>query len=195
MKIGVDIDSVLCELTAPLMWRVNNKYGTNLTRDDIKEWNWKFDLNGYHIDGYSEIKEALDDYFFALNLPAIDGGKEMLDFREFLGDEILLITSRNKSRAPATKEWVKRNIGNYEIKFTEGDKNGYDVDVLIDDAPHHTMDFAKKGKFTILFDQPWNQGVEHPNILRIKSWDDLYLVWPLIESWVGEHKLLTERFK
>jgi len=188
LKIGVDIDSVLCELMEPLLERVNKKYGTTLTRDDIKEWNWKFDLNGYHIDGYAEIKEALDDYDFAVNLPAVPGGKEQLDFLKFLGNDILLITSRNARRAPVTTEWVRRNIGDYEIKFTDGDKNEYERDILIDDAPHHTMDFAEKGKFTILFSQPWNQDVYHKNIMRIWSWNDLYCAWLLIENWVKRHK-------
>jgi 5'(3')-deoxyribonucleotidase len=60
-----------------------------------------------------------------------------------------------------------------------------DADVLIDDKPENVMEWSKKEKIAILFDQPWNQsivGCPRPcvwasatdgHIYRAKGWGEV----------------------
>ena len=40
MKIGIDFDDVITNFTDSLMNYHNKKYGTNILREQIIEWNW-----------------------------------------------------------------------------------------------------------------------------------------------------------
>jgi len=188
MKLGVDIDNVLCELNPPVIARVNEKYGTKLTKNDIKEWFWHFDLNGHHIEGAEEIREALDDYDFVVGLPPVKGSVNAIKVLSNWDNHITFITSRPPTRRKSTTDWIEKHFGNkIKIRFAEADKNGYEMDVLIDDAAHHIESFAKHEKLAVLFDQPWNQELDCVgNMVRMFSWKDILQNWWLIERWAKE---------
>jgi 5'(3')-deoxyribonucleotidase len=178
MRIGVDIDSVVCEMVGPLLKRINKKYNTNFKRNDIKEWNWVFEANGLRIDGETEIHEAMDTLDFILNLPVITGAKEGIDrLSKKLLDEIIFITSRRTCLKEPTITWIRKNFGDYKVHFTddiEDSKNGYAVDVLIDDAAHHIESFAQKHRPAIVYDCPWNRNIRsNQYIKRAKDWADV----------------------
>jgi 5'(3')-deoxyribonucleotidase len=183
LKIGVDIDSVVCEMVEPLLKRINNKYNTNFNRRDIREWNWVFKCDGFDIDGETEIHEAMDTLDFISNLPVIAGAQNAIEHLS-KNNSIMFITSRRNCLQKPTLAWIKKNFGDYPVRFTddvEDNKNGYAVDILIDDAAHHVEAFVKKNEFAVLFDQPWNRDVNDERILRVDSWRDIINQWWVIE--------------
>lgn len=48
------------------------------------------------------------------------------------------------------------------------------VDVMIDDRPEVALYLAEHQIKVLLFDAPYNQNLEHENVRRVKSWDDVY---------------------
>lgn len=170
MRIGIDIDSVLAEAMPIFLASIKKRHGLDLKKEDITEWNMKWG----NIDLYREICFVLDDHDMVLNMPLVDGAEDaMKHLRNH--HQVKLITSRAESRKPYTKEWATKNFGEIEVVHTDADKNGYDVDVLVDDAPHHIEAFAKKNKWAIIFDQPWNRYEEFPGfpVLRAKNWQEV----------------------
>jgi 5'(3')-deoxyribonucleotidase len=175
-------------MVGPLLKRINNKYNTNFTRRDITEWNWVFKCNGFDIDGETEIHEAMDTFDFISNLPVIAGAQEAVKHLS-KNNNIMFITSRRKCLEKVTRTWIRNNFGDYPVRFTddvEDNKNGYAVDILIDDAAHHIEAFAKRGHPAIVFDCPWNRDVESGLLIkRAKDWADVIF-------WVGIIKLYYE---
>lgn len=45
---------------------------------------------------------------------------------------------------------------------------------LIDDSPVYAMQVASIGIPVLLYDTPWNQGIESPGITRVFSWENVY---------------------
>jgi 5'(3')-deoxyribonucleotidase len=179
MKIGVDIDSVLAEAMPLFLKSIEERHGLKLKKGDIKEWNMKWG----DIDLYQEICFVLDNkHDDVVNMPLVDGAETGMKYLRKHYD-VKLITSRNDSRTAVTKEWAVKNFGDIEIVHTDTDKNGYDIDILIDDAPHHVLSFAKKGGWAIIFDQPWNQKMETEedmHILRAMNWESVLSAVELI---------------
>lgn len=184
LKIGVDIDSVLAEIMPLFLRSIEKRHGLILKKEDITKWNMKwniFDLDDrMHektIDLYEEICFVLDKlYDDVIDVPLVAGAKEGMEYLRKHYD-VKLITSRNETTTKiATQKWVKKNFGDIEVVFTDADKNGYNVDVLVDDAPHHITSFAQKGGWAIIFNQPWNKEIEigeNMHVLRAADWESV----------------------
>lgn len=175
MKIGVDIDSVLAEAMPTFLDSIRERHGLELKKEDIKEWNMKWG----NIDLYEEICFVLYNKPRAVvDMSLVDGADKGMKYL-LKNYDVKLITSRKEPETTEiTRKWVDKNFGSIEVLHTDTDKNGYDVDILIDDAPHHVESFSKKGGWAILFDQPWNQDVKTEpgnHIIRAKDWDDVLL--------------------
>lgn len=172
MRIGIDIDSVLAEAMPIFLASIKERHGLDLKKEDITKWN----MNWGEVDLYREICCVLDQPELVINMPLVDGAKEgMIYLRGRY--KVKLITSRKDTRAPQTRAWADKHFGNIEIVHTDADKNGYNVDVLIDDAPHHIEAFAKKHRWAIVFDQPWNHNVDFKGlpVLRANNWEEVLL--------------------
>ena len=48
------------------------------------------------------------------------------------------------------------------------------ADIMIDDKPDIALYLAENGVKVLLFDAPYNKFVEHENITRVYSWDEIY---------------------
>lgn len=191
MKIGIDIDSVLAEAMPTFLASIKKRHGLDLKTTDITKWNMKWG----DVDLYQEICCVLDNHDLVLNMPLIPGAKDGMIYLRGR-HQVKLITSRNDARKPQTKEWATKHFGEIDIIHTDADKNGYNVDVLIDDAPHHIEAFAKKHKWAIVFDQPWNhdEKFEGLPVLRALSWKDVLIQVEIVQAFYNL-ELLCESFK
>jgi len=153
LKLGLDIDSVVCEMIPTVLQKVNTKHRTALTKKDIIDWN----METSQFKLYNEIIDTFDDMNIMLGLPPVLGAKPAL--RILAEDfELIFITTRPKEYAQQTKRWVwsMLAVDGSEIHHVERDKNGIDVDILVDDNLGNVFKFAGQGKPAIVFDQPWN---------------------------------------
>lgn len=155
LKLGLDIDSVVCELIPTVLERINRKNGTKYTKEYITDW-YKEDDN---FELYEEVMSLLEDRKALLNLPSVLGANPAIRFikEEF---ELHFITARPSKFKQDTKTWILNNLplrrSEFILHHVEKDKNGIGVDILVDDNFGNVYKFASSGKPTILYTQPWN---------------------------------------
>lgn len=98
--------------------------------------------------------------------------------------EIFIVTARPNRFKKKTEDWFKIHFTNIPPIIYTGDfhkTNGgkkwevckqHSISVMIEDNSIYATDCAMQGIQTILFDTPWNQGIYHPNMKRVKSWPE-----------------------
>lgn len=152
LKLGLDIDSVVCEIMPTVVGRINARYQTNYSKADITNW----DFETEEFDLHDEIMRAFADKKNLMNFPQVDCAATGV---WYLKDdfEIVFVTSRPPEYRRYTERWIEKNFGKFPVFHVNGDKNGLGLDILVDDAPHNIRDFAAHGKPCVIFDQPWNR--------------------------------------
>jgi uncharacterized HAD superfamily protein len=179
MKIGIDLDDVVWEHFGPVLDYINEKNGTDFKLDNLKTFKiWEsFDIS--REEAFDSVKSfhdsgKMDEVSF------IDGAREIIkDLTK--GNELVFVTSRAPYFKEQTLNLLKKNGFEIPIFFSrhlneENGKTKFEIcrdekiDVMIEDSSNHAVECAEGGIKVILFDKPWNQGVEYKNIIRIKSW-------------------------
>lgn len=166
MNLGLDVDSVLCDTMPLLLEKINREHGTAITALDAVEWD--FPVGDTTFDAL--ILAAFRDPELLMSLPPMKDSQRIVKMlaKDF---DIIVVTSRKELTVDATKLWVEKYFGLLPVIHTGDSKNGHDLDILVDDAPHNVLPFANSGKPAILFDQLWNQKVSlHPLIWRCENW-------------------------
>lgn len=182
MKIGVDIDEVIKDTLDSVIEFYYQKTGKRIPRDDFKSYRW------WEVWGI-EKKEAIKIWndFVKSDLhkdtPMIKGSKEAIEILD-KNHDILFITSRADEIEKETREWFKIHFPNknFKIHFTSYIEQGkvpksdicirQGVEILIEDDVVYSEECAEKGIKVILFDKPWNQGLEHKKIIRVENWSE-----------------------
>lgn len=125
--------------------------------------------------------------------PPINGASEIISKLNDEGNELHQITARmfttnsgiigNIYRQMFEKWCRKNNMYFNSFEYCSEDYSPRDkliackklcVDVMIDDKPEVAIFLADNGVKVLLFDTPYNQGLEHSNIIRVKTWCDIY---------------------
>jgi len=173
MIIGVDIDNVIADTEKELRNVLLDTWGIALDREDISDYALQNmpGIQGDVLDGL--IKMFAEGDIF-LRLEAIDGAGETLR-RLANSHELHLVTSRPEKVRPQTVEWLKTNdIPYHDLIFSEKTKlNGVPYELFIEDQTNFALELAESGAFVLLFDAPWNRQLEHVNIDRVYTWDDV----------------------
>lgn len=171
VRLGVDVDSVLCDSVPSLLNRINYWQGTQLTKSDVVQWD--FPVGNYATLGQL-ILEAFRDPEFVVSLPPMTGAVFHMSLLCQAFD-VVVVTSRKQLTVGATREWVEKWFGPLPVVHTGDSKNDCQLDILVDDAPHNVVAFADSGRPAILFDQPWNRKVPvRPLVWRCRDWWQVY---------------------
>lgn len=177
MKIGIDIDGVLTDIS-----RFYLDYGAKFA----------FENNIKKIakpDGY-EIEEILDlekgahiefwkkyDEFYTKKIYTREFAAEVIARLKDDNHEIHLITARKPQEEKWTKDWLKENNIYYDkLEFTD-EKVDYcknnNIDLMIEDNTNNVLAISKLIP-VICLDNRYNQDCEGDNITRCYSWYDIY---------------------
>ena len=172
MTILVDVDNVLEDLNQAWVNAVNEKYGTNVSPNDIVSW----DIEQF-FDGLSrtQVFSPLHDKRFWESLEPIDGAPEYLKKLIDDGYQVLLVTSSH----PDTIQYKYRFIVKYfpYISFKDiifaSKKQMIRGDVMIDDAPHNLEGGEYLG---LLMYSPHNRGynAEEQGFIPVDNWEQIY---------------------
>jgi uncharacterized protein len=180
MKIGIDVDEVLCELLDGFLKFYNEKYGRKFAREDFLDYHFE-KLNG---GTQEDVDKLLEEYGYPSDIDVVTGAVESL--KNLSGyHELIVLTARYPKFKEKTEEFLNKNFGDIfsdvlytgEIYLKHGttkadlccEKN---IDVMIDDNKTFACEIAEKGVHVLLLNKPWNQGVEHENITRVDDWDE-----------------------
>ncbi len=184
IKIGIDIDEVLAELTIGLIDFYNKKYDKNFKAMDIND----IHLENFFNISNQEMSEVLEDFTKEegnLKLMPLENSQVCINS---LNDcELYAISARPKSIQDDTVKWIEKHYKNCfkEIhtlsdshgvaNFDKGEfANSLDIKIFIEDSLNNALNISSYGIYVILLDKPWNQEENLPeNIFRVKDWNSI----------------------
>lgn len=188
MKIAIDIDDVLVEFVPSLARWYNDKFGTNLKKEDFYTFAFHEIWGGTHLESVGKVRKFLDSGIIK-DLNVIEGAAEVLKELDNKGHELHIVTSRFPDLHEDTLIWLDRHfkgifkevhfghnkISKQKDSLSKAERcKQLDIDLLIDDLPEHALECAKKGIRVLLFDAPWNQDIkENKKIKRVCGWGDV----------------------
>ena len=139
MKIGIDIDGVLCDHVPSVCRWASEKYGIDARPEMVTEWDVQ--IKGHSFGDL--IFETYSDSDFVMALPpypgAVNGVRQLKRVREV---ELVIVTSRRY--AQPTIWWVEEHFGRMPVYLAE-DKTTVGLDGLIDDHGPTIFGICKKG--------------------------------------------------
>lgn len=187
MKLGFDIDEVVCDLTKYLSMYLKEQYGLKWSLDD-----WcKYNLSACDYSGCGNEKLnkeiAADlwqkslDFGFLGQCPPVDGAIKALQGFKKGGHTLHYITTRPKKKEHLTIEWLRMN----NIPFDSvhhvglGGEKGFigrslNLDFFMDDLERNLRSMLrykqrwKKG--LVLLDKPWNRD---SHFVKLSNWNQV----------------------
>ena len=171
--LGVDLDGVCGDYTAAFRPLVAQEL--NVSESSLPEGrSWDFSEWGLSVDQYQYLHhKAVEDHRMFRSMPVFENTSEVLWRLSDAGVWIRIITHRlyvNWGHAVAvtdTVEWLDQARIPYRDICFLGEKPEVEADIYIEDAPHNVSALRNSGNSVIVFDAPYNQGLEGP---RATNW-------------------------
>lgn len=180
MKIGIDIDGVLTDIS-----RFYLDYGAKFAfENNIGKL---ANPNGYEIedildleaDAHKEFWKKYDDYYTKKEYTR-EFASEVIEKLKSSGNEIHLITARNPKYENGEKwtiDWLKESNIYYDKLIFTDKKFEYckdnNIDLMIEDNPNTIFKISKLIP-VICYDNRYNKECKGNNITRGYSWYDIY---------------------
>lgn len=201
MRIGVDCDGVLTDLTAYIRDRGEKYFDRKMVN-----------TGAYNVAGIFQCskKEELRfwlKYFvpYCKEWPPRNAAAEVLNGLHNDGHELYEITARMfvTEKNPLGwysrrifRNWIRQHGFHFDgIHFCAEERASedkfagcrkYAVDLMIDDKPDVALYLAENGIRVLLFDTLYNQDVEHKHITRVYSWENIKQIIQSAESLSGQ---------
>jgi 5'(3')-deoxyribonucleotidase len=175
MKIALDIDNVTADMAPYLLNHINEKYGTNFTINDIKEWYAKLPHPKGIIDYTKELFRHLDTPGFISKIPMMSGAKEGIEELVRRGHKPFFLTGRTeKKHGPETEQWRREHYPDTKIYYAPEGKHTFarKADMLLDDSPQEIKNFGLHGGNAMIYDRPWNRDISPLYGRRVADWPE-----------------------
>lgn len=169
--ILVDMDDVLEDLSWAWTRVLNKRYGTNVKRNDILNWDMCL---AFPSLTHEQVYGLLDEEDFYDELRPLEGAAESLKALKDMGHTVYIVTATSGRSVRAKME---KCLFRYFPFLTWQDviitwnKHLIKGDILIDDGVHNLIDgdYAK-----ILFSAPYNRDfdAEANGMIRVENWTE-----------------------
>lgn len=172
--IGLDIDGCLNNYHRDLLDFIELKYNLKAPSSEY----CAVDLLNLSPQEENDFWREFNDV--SLSLKVLDGAIEALNkIREYY--DIDIITARFYHASKCTEIWLDSNEIRYNnLYFNAGDKldvcKWKNIEIMIEDNPHNAMILANNNIKVLLIDHLYNREVEHENIIRCKTWNEIWSV-------------------
>jgi 5'-nucleotidase len=174
--LGVDLDGVCGDYTNALREVVAERTGADPATLPL-ERSWDFREWGLSVPQFEQLHQAavLEHRIFR-TMPAMAGAAETLWRLSDAGVWIRIITHRlyvNWGHATAvadTVDWLDAVGIPYRDLCFLGAKPQVEADCYVEDAPHNVVALRDTGAHVIVFDQPYNRGIDGP---RAADWAEV----------------------
>lgn len=185
MKIGIDLDDIVWEHFRPVLDYINEKKQTNFKFEDLNSFKIWESFSISREDAFDLVK-AFHDSGKIDDVALIDGAKDAIN--DLAKDnELFFVTSRASYFKEQTLKLLKKHGFEIPVFFSRHMNEGIGktkfeicidekIEVLIEDSLTHALECAEGGIKVLLLDKPWNQRVEHKNIIRVKTWEEVLSV-------------------
>ncbi len=180
MFVGIDLDDVLADFIPRLAEFHNIEYGTNLTKENFHSYRFWEVFGGTIEENRRKVKSFYRSRYCQKILP-IRGSVEGVDSIA-KNHRLLIVSSRFDEGVDEAKDWIARYFPNKftGVHFSTPETKKSDIcsdlgiGVLIDDSATFARYCASENTRVLLFDQPWNRGVELPKeVTRVYSWKEI----------------------
>lgn len=174
LTILVDFDQTLNNLNEVWIAYLNERYGTTVKTDDVKEWDMQKAFPS--LTPYEIYKPLFKEELWEKVTP-IPKAYDNVCKLKYDGHKVYVVTTSNPTTVPIK---LNKVLFKYFPFFTYNDviitshKQLIIGDVLIDDAPHNLEGEASYKK--ILFSAPHNKTFNEKSIgaVRANDWDEIY---------------------
>lgn len=179
MKIGIDIDGTI---TTPFYWLdfYNKNLNKNMKPKDITTYDHHLSF-GISLHAFNTFRNNHLEEIHDLALPRHEATLYVNRlFFEF--QDIHIITAREEKLERLTRKWLDKYKINYlslhHLGSTEKLSTAIqlNLDVIIEDRLETALEMIKWQIPTILFNTPYNEGLEHPLLYRVNTWAEAYAV-------------------
>ena len=167
MELKVDIDGVLRDVISEVVSIHNQKYGSNITVDDIID---------YHICKYVPHIDNCRDFFkehreqIFLHAKPYPDTINIINELYHQGFIIKIVSAQFPFSKDLTTKWLENhNVCYHELHYTS-EKEKIPGDVFIDD--HYEYVIKSKDKYPLLLSRPWNKHFKYPH--RIENLKEVY---------------------
>ena len=190
MNIGIDLDGVIFDTEN--LFRVESVFfnerhaGNNMIAPEeikaFKRYGWSKDVeNKFLIETLLEIEK---------NAPMKYKAKEIIDHFASSGHKIYIITSRGL----IFPEEVKISLDRLELEGINYEKfvhsaedkervcRELSIDVMIDDYYDFAKAVGEAGTKCLYFRGDTLKTIEHPNVIEVRNWGDIYVELKKIEQ-------------
>lgn len=199
MKVGIDLDDVTAICAVPYLRKFAETFGVELP--DEHEIGWHL-LDEAPVQPALRDRFRLDLYdspFFG-ELDVYPECPAVLERLAQAGHELYFITARAEKRRVITETWLREKgllrhakavhlkprgdftppthpQGRYDAKGSAVYKwrlaADLGLDAFCEDDETIAKTLAEGGIRVYLFDRVWNRGLDHPNVTRVRDWDDV----------------------
>jgi len=170
MKIALDVDSVLADVIISWNKNYNKQYNKILNKSEINSWDFwkKLELNSKQ---FNEIFTLTWNQW--KDIPPTE--KNLSDKVKRLNEFgiVDIVTGRSLNTVLNVKKWLDwQNIKytNFIRVSSNSLKGNLPYDIFIDDSPYNVVNAVEFDKYSILYNQPWNQQVKlNEKIFRVNN--------------------------
>jgi 5'(3')-deoxyribonucleotidase len=170
LRLGIDLDGVVADFNTGWMTRYNAEQGTNLTPDQVTDWDAMVPLTHFtSIDEFWRWARNGDGPGLFRHLPVLPGASDALH-RLSRHHQIVIITTKPRWANAETFAWIGDNaIPTREVHII-GRKWLIDCDIYLDDGPHNLERLVahRPDRVVCRYVQPWNYPI--PGVVDISSW-------------------------
>ncbi len=108
----------------------------------------------------------------------VEGAREIIN-ELYKAHNLYFVTARSEALKDITIDWLGQNgLGEIGVHLLGSD---YKLDkakelscnIFIEDNPDNAYQLATAGLTVLLIDNNYNRHIEHENIIRVKSWNDI----------------------
>lgn len=187
--IGVDADGVLVN-----MHQFNVREGKKYFKKDPVNYNAYSPKEMYNVSSTQEFMFGLKVFNkYCIEEPPMEDVVEVINKLNEEGCVLHEITARKFTTfrnfwgeiyRNLFEKWLNKYNLNFKSiqycseKFSPRDKlmacRKLDVDVMIEDKPEVAIHLAENGVKVLLVDAPYNYDLEHPNMIRVYNWKQIY---------------------
>ena len=171
LRLGIDLDGVVADFNTGWMTRYNAEQGTNLTPDQVTDWDAMIPLTHFtSIEEFWHWARNGDGPGLFRHLPVLPGASSALR-RLSRRHQIVIITTKPRWANAETFSWIGDNaIPTREVHII-GRKWLVDCDIYLDDGPHNLEGLVTHHPDRVVcrYVQPWNYPI--PGVADITSWE------------------------
>ena len=178
MRLGIDMDGVMCDFNAGWMRLHAAEFGSELRPEMVVGWNGLHELAGFadmtEFWAWAQGRDERASIF--RHLEPFPGALATMRALADAGHDIVVLTAKPDWAIPDTLSWLGEHAVPTREIHVRDDKHVVDCDVYVDDSPAVLADLQRHraDRLVCRMVQPWNRPVD--GTVDVGSWDDVWSV-------------------